>query len=297
MQKQRLILIIGIVLGIIAVFMIKVYLDQRERDLAERAKQLAEQDRANQSVVLIATRDIPVGAAIEKDMVDSKIVPNQYIQPQAVGALDRVQGMVAVSAIAKDEQITLPKLKYPQEERRGSSLLNVPPGKRAIAISVDNIASLVGMIRPNDHVDVIAMVPVPGTAPDGTQITQLVALPLFQDVLVLAVGDQTADEGGRYSKRAEKQEGSPLITLALGAQEANIIAFVHEQSKIRLTLRSPADSKIEKVAPANWDTVLQYAMPDLMSVQDAQKKMKPKVEEEYIEIYRGLSKEKLPLSK
>ena len=41
MQRQKLILIIGIVLGVIAVFLIKVYLDQQRRYIYEQEKQRA----------------------------------------------------------------------------------------------------------------------------------------------------------------------------------------------------------------------------------------------------------------
>jgi len=81
-----------------------------------------------------------------------------------------------------------------------------------------------------------------------------------------------------------------LITLALGSAEANLVAFVQEQGKMRLVMRSPADAKIEPVAPATWDSLFQYIMP--------QKEVQPTADtNEYIEVLRGLSKERMPLSK
>lgn len=295
MQRQRIILIIGIVLALIAVFMVKVYLDQQRRMVQEQTKKALAQIQANQAAVLVAKGDIPKGATIEPNMLATAVIPNQYVQPQAVTSLDRIAGMITVAPISKDEQITLSKLSPSRQVGVGGLAGATPVGKRAITISVDNIAALAGMIKPGDYVDVIARVDVPVETPEGKPATQAAIMPLFQNVLVLAVGQEIGakvEEAIRY-KKEEKKEVSGLITLALSPQEANLIAFVQEQGKIRLVLRSPADSQITPVQPASWETLFQYVMPKEVSKQ-------PEIKEEpvgYVEIYRGLSKEKIPLSK
>jgi pilus assembly protein CpaB len=298
-QKQKIIILaIGIILAIVAVFMITVYLNQQKQLMQEKAKMVVAQTLANQTSVLVAKDDIPRGATIEPDMLTAAIVPNEYLQPQVVTSTDRIAGMVTVAQFAKGEQITLSKLTQPKQQGGGGLAEMTPIGKRAITVSVDNIASLAGMIRPGDYVDVIAMVPVPVQTADGKQATQVAVMPLFQNVLVLAVGQDTSTvskEGAssRYKKAETTTETSPLITLALGPQEANLIAFVQEQGKIRLALRSPADSQVQQVQPASWDTLFQYIMP-----KDASK---PEAAEEaatsYVEVYRGLNKERVPISK
>jgi pilus assembly protein CpaB len=200
--------------------------------------------------------------------------------------------MITIAPVSKGEQITLSKLSYTRQA--GGLAEATPVGKRAITVSVDNLSSLAGMIKPGDYVDVIAMIPVPATGTDGKPTTQTAVLPLFQNVLVLAVGQeigQVISAESRY-KQAERSEPSPLITLALSPQEANLIAFVQEQSKIRLVLRSPADSKIEPVQITSWDTLFQYVMP-----KDISKTELPKEEGPFVEIYRGLNKERIILSK
>ena len=151
------------------------------------------------------------------------------------------------------------------------------------------------MLRPGDYVDVLAMIPIPMQTADGKQAAQLVVAPLFQNVLVLAVGRETgtvAKSADRYGAE-EKKESSPLITIALGPKEANLIAYVQEQSKIRLVLRSPADSKIESMMPTTLDSLLQYILPP--PPQKAEPVKEPA--KEYVEIYRGLNKEMIELSK
>ncbi len=296
MQRQRIILIIGAVLAIAAAFLIKVYLDQQRQFLQEQARKEAAKRQQNQVAVLVAKQDIPRGAVIQPELLEAKIFPTDYIAPQAVTSLDRIAGMVVVAPIEKDEQITLSKLALSRQT--GTLAEATPVGKRAITITVDNMAALGGMLKPGDYVDLVAMIPVPVQTPEGKQVTQIASVPLSQNVLVLAVGQEIGTAptaAGRYSQEGAQRKGeiSPLVTLALSPQEASLVSFVQEQAKIRLLLRSPADSQTQPLAPGNWDTVFQYFVPA------AKQEAKPKVEEkptQYVEIYRGLKREKIPIS-
>ena len=295
-MQRRLALIIGVVLSLLAIFMVKVYTDQQRRFVQQAAAQQLAKERANQSAVLVAKQDIGKGTLIDETMLEVAIIPNQYVQPNAVGSLDRIGGMVAAVPIAKGEQISASKLTSTQQATGGSLAMVTPIGKRAVSISVDNIASLAGMIRPGDYVDVVGMIPT-AMDPTGKEVRQVSMMPLFQNVLILAVGQDLGgvamEAGGRYRKE-EPKAPSPIVTLALSPQEASLIAFVQEQGKIRLILRSPADSQITAVAPANWDTLLMYLTP-----QEALRKAQPKPEapKKTVEVYRGLQKEVVPLSR
>ncbi len=286
-------MIIGVGTALIAVFMIQVYLKGQQRAIMEEAKRKLASAQANQVSVLVAKRDIPQGAAIDPASFEISIVPNQYVQPKAVTSLDRISGMVTVASISKGEQLTLSKLGYVGSKQPRGLAEATPIGKRAVTVAVDNIASLAGMVKAGDYVDVITVIAVPVMGPDGKQASQASVVPLFQNVLVLAVGQDTGVLAREDSRRRaeEKKESSPLITLALGPQEANLFAFVQEQGKIRLVLRSPADSQVQPVQPASWDMLFQYIMPPQAKTDVSEKKEAPSVE-----IYRGLKKEKITLS-
>jgi pilus assembly protein CpaB len=303
-MRKKLPLIIGIVLALVAAYLIKVYNDQQRQVILDDAKKRLEKIQAEQVPVMVAARDIPKGAPIDKDSVGVTIVPAPHVQPQAATSLDRISGMIAVVPISKGEQITLNKLMLAREVvNSGSLAMSTPMGKRAVTISVDSISAVGGMIRPGDYVDVVAMVAVPVTTAEGKQASQAAVVPLFQNVLILAIGQETAalpqSAEGRY-KKEEKRAESPAITLALNPQEANLLAFVQEQGKIRLSLRSPSDAKIEVVQPASWDTLFQYlnlAPREPQEVKPKQEKKPAEPEPVYVEIYRGLNKEKIPLSR
>jgi len=298
-QKQRIILIVaGVILGLIAMVMLNAYVNQQRTAVALQAKKTIEQIKANQVAVLVAKKDIPVGVAIASDMLDTQIIPTQYRQPQTVSSLDRIDGMITVAPISQGEQINLGKLTNSRKTSSGLAGMT-PMGKRAITVPVDNIASVGGMIRPGDYVDVIAMMPVPAITAEGKETAQVAVLPLFQNVLILAVGSNIGapePQEGRYKKEAGSAAGT--VTFALAPQEASLVAFVQEQGKIRLVLRSPADSKIEPIQPARWETLFQYISQYMPQAPRAEVNKPVEVApEEYVDVYRGLRKEKIPLSK
>lgn len=298
-EKQKLILISGIVLGIMAIVMTKMYLDQKQVDMTEKAKAAIANIQSNQTAVLVAKQDIPLGTVIEPGMFDTSIVPNKFVQPQAVTSLDRIAGMVTVAPISKGEQISLSKLTSERRPDSSGGLAGATPlGKRAVSIVADNIASLSGMIKPGNYVDVLTIIQTSMPGPDGKVTNQAVIIPLFQNVLVLAVGQNISGvptPTGRYAENAPaSSSGNTLITLALGPQEANLVAFVQEQGKMRLLMRSPADAKIEPLTPATWDSLFQYITPPKQKIDSVSK---PVDTTEYVEVLRGLNKEKVPLLK
>jgi pilus assembly protein CpaB len=292
LQKQQIILIVGIGLALIAIFMIKVYLDEQDRLAKLRAKQELEAIQANQTTVLIAKKDIEQGVVIDPSWLDAKILPNNLVESGAVKSVDRIAGMLTLAPISRGEQVTLDKLSF---KRSGDLASSTPVGKRAITINVDNASSLVGMIKTGDYVDVIALVNIPVQVIDGKAVTQLTSIPLFQNVLVLAVGQETgpqtpvAEQFARYGKQQAAPDSS-LITLALAPKEAGLLSFVQEQGKIRLVMRSPTDAKVEPMQLATWDTLFQYVLPPQQKVEEP----KPV---SFIEVYHGLQKEKVPVYK
>jgi len=279
--KKYLPLIIGGICGLIAVVLINNYIKQQ----TEEAKKIVAQSQKNLVTVVVAKQDIPAGATIKGAMLAEVTLNRSMVQPRAAVSIDRVVDKIAIAPIAKGEQVLLNKVTVSEET--GSLAMKVPSGKRAVTVSVDNISSVGGMIRPGDHVDIVGMVPIPTMNAEGKQVNQLATMPLFQDVLVLAVGQEFMSVSS--AKKEEKSTtASPVITFALSPQEANLIVFVQEQGKIRLVLRSPGDTQLQQVAPASWDTLFRTVMPQAFPQEKAAAPAKPK---KTVEIYRGLNKE------
>ncbi len=305
MQKKTIILIAAaVVFALLGILGVNQVVHQEKQKVVDDAKMAIQNIQENQSAVLVAKKSIPRGAMVTPDMLDVKIFPKNYIQPQAVTSADRIAGMMAVVPIEENDQITLNKLAFPKSSGALSDV--TPRGKRAISIQVDNIASLSGMIKAGDYVDVIALLAIPLNDGSGRTVAQPSVIPLVQNVKVLAVGRDVggaARETNRYQKDEGQTDANPLITLALTSQEAALIAFVQEQGRIRLILRSPSDSEVEPMQITSWDALFRYLVPPdkQASAASAQAEadaaaQKAKSAAGYVEVYRGMNKEKVPLS-
>ena len=300
-RKSLVLIVLAIIAGLLAAFLTQLYFQQKQQEIKIQARQELTQVQEMQASVLVANKEIPKGTTIEPGMLGTKVVPKEYVQPQAVSYAERIVGMVTAVPIAEGEQITLSKLVSAKQATVSSLAMATPIGKRAVSIQVDNISSLMGMIKPGDYVDVISFIPVPAQTADGKQVTQMAVAPLFQNILVLAVGRDLGAKASAESRyRKEESAGpSPLITLALTPQEANLMAFITEQGKVRLVLRSPADSQIEPIQLASWETLFQYLLPQLpaQAKEQAEEVMPVQERPREVEIYRGLKREMIAVSK
>lgn len=314
-MQNKVPLIIAAVLGVIAIFFANSYLKQREKEVAAQARLLKE---GKIEEVLTAREDIAKGTLIEEKMLALEKMPSKFIQPRAANSIDRVVGKFAVAPIAKGEQVLLNKIAVSVQEFTSLSY-RIPPTKRAITIPVDSISSVGGMIKPGDSVDILSVVPQTSQIEDK-QVTNLATVPLFQKVLVLAVGSDIGT-GLSASKDREKEKervSASTITIALTLKEATMLAFVQEQGKLRFVLRPSTDSETPVIQPANWDTLFMYLFPEeaqakmhAMKAEEEQKAMqadgkkagtKGFIEEvgpppAQVEIYHGSQREVVPLQK
>lgn len=305
-MNKRISLIIGGVLAILAVVLVRVYLNQQRQAIKMQEEQRAAQIQESQVTVLVANTDIPPGTILSAEMVDVAVASAYQVPPQTAGSYSQVVKKETVAPIAKGEPITLSKLASTRRSASRVSSLSktTPQGKRAITIPVDQIASVGGMVKPGDSVDVICSISVPTRRKSSKKKVEKkeVILSLFQNVLVLAVGTElSADDSSRYAtdKKGKKKKPATakMITLALSPSEANLIAFAEEQGKIQLVLRSPGDVQIEPVGPASWDTILQYL--DEEPPPPEKEAFVPDRPEKYqsgeVEVYHGLKREIMPI--
>lgn len=300
--QKKMPLIIAFASGILALALLRVYLQQKENALIRRVEQQIkiQAQQAQQSAVapaqqmvnvLIAQKDIPAQTPVTEGDLAFREIPVEYIQPGAVTSVGQAVGQITSVPIAAGEQLLRGKLLPPGKS--GQSLSEITPeGKRALTITVDRMADVAALFRPGDYVDVLAFI-TPPPAADGSKVAppgpKLVTL--SQDVKVLAVGSQLASlPGVSPALKAGEPKGasSGTITLALSPQEAVLISFVQEHGKIKLTLRSPEDNKRGSNQLVGWDTLLRYLYPSVPTEEPGA--------EETVEVYHGLNKEIMPLT-
>jgi pilus assembly protein CpaB len=286
--QKRFLLVIAAVAGIAAAMMVKVYLQKREVEMWERLKQQVQQTvKATQQpasppplkmgIVLVAKNNLPAQTPITSADIAIKELPENYIQPGAVTSLDQVIGQITSVPVGAGEQILKIKLLPPGNFAKSLSEIT-PSGKRAVSVQIANISDIISLIQPGNYVDAFALITPPTKADSANK-----SVYIGQRIEVLAVGNELVPTAS-----SKKSPAVGAVTLALTPQEAILFSFVQEHGKIKLVLRSPEDTKIEPIQPADWDTLLEYIYPATGTTMAG----KP----QSVEIYRGLKKETVSYS-
>ena len=225
MDKRMVNLIIGVVLGIVAIALIHNYITDQRRRIAR----LIEEGKAVE--VVVATRDIPRETTITADMVTLETVNRNTFQPGDLSSLSSAIGQFAEVDILRGQHINSNMVRSLGAARYLSQ--TVPSGFRAMTIPVNKISAVEGLIKPGDTIDVVGTFPIP--KPGGG--TTPVVITVFQGVRVLAVNRNIS----QY--RVEKTAGT--ITVALKPEDIKNFTYILEWGQVRLVLRAPLDTSQE----------------------------------------------------
>jgi pilus assembly protein CpaB len=176
------------------------------------------------TVVFVASQDVPARATISLEMIGEAKRPSTEVEPDFVKDPKEIVGKLALITMPKGATFTTSKLGNPNEG------LKVPPGMRAVSISIDKVKGVSGLIQPGDHVDVIA---VPRTNNTSRAAT------ILRGILVLAIGNTIETASGTPPPQFANME---TVTLSLTPRQADLIAAADIQTTLRLSLRSPNES-------------------------------------------------------
>ena len=192
--------------------------------------------------VVVAAKDIPVDIKIDPTHLTTTNMLPGALPEGHLSAPEQVLGKRLKEAVYKGETIAAKRLL----DDSASSLLSVTltPGKRAVAVRVDDIIGVSGFILPGSRVDVIS------TA--GGQ-----AHTVLRDIKVLTVGQTLSAEGGTL------RAGS--VTLEVDPLQAEILTDITEKGNVRLALRHQADREPAVASPTD-EPLLSLAVPLASSV-------------------------------
>ena len=126
----------------------------------------------------------------------------------------------------------------------------IQSGKVAVAIPVDSVASLNGLVRPNNYVDVIGTFNQPGS----TNI-ETITMTLMQNIRVLACG---TDMG--YQDVGRSGRGYSTVSLEVTHEQAKILIFSQKKGHLSLILRQHSDSTPDpNPKRINWNEFLKMS--------------------------------------
>ncbi len=154
-QKSVIPLIGGAIgLGIVAALMAMLYLNAKEAQL----KAKYEQDQSRTITVVVANKNIAKGMEITLADFSARAVPNEFVHDDAIypNDFERYVGRSIVANLGQGK--TLLKSFIDEDFPRDFSDI-IPLGKRAITVTVDDINSIGGYLRPGNRVDIYVNIP------------------------------------------------------------------------------------------------------------------------------------------
>lgn len=194
--------------------------------------------------VLVAVRRIERGAPLTEAMLTTKSIPAAYVDERQIraGEREKVLGLRAAEPVGVSQTLMWSDVLTTRDERRDLSAL-VQSGYRAITAPFTAMPTY-AMIRPGDFVDVIATT---ADSPNGGETPR--SRLLLQRVMVLAIGNTTADKGSDDSRSGPRTQ--PLLTLSLNLNDAQTLATAAgARDKLTVALRNPNDQRVnDSVSP------------------------------------------------
>ena len=188
--------------------------------------------------VVVAVKTINAHTSVTDDMITVKKLPAEAVNADAIRRKQDIIGKITNVQIETDEQILNGKLlKTGQNANINDLTAVIPKDKRAITIPVDDVAGISGFIKPGDFVDVLVILSV---QLNGQNAAQPASFYLLQNIQVLASGSNlSASQKTQYS----------TVTLAATPEQTLKLNYAATYGKIRLVLRSPADSTVQNITP------------------------------------------------
>lgn len=246
-MKRQIVLIISLVAGLIAAIMTRAYLTVVENEVKSEKARL--QKKYGVIEVLAFMHDMPSGAVLAKADFGRLKVPEMGLRGQAVMKtdLELVIGRKLLHGYKAEEVLFWSDVEGGDPRVKGLSA-DVKRQMRAMSINVNGAASVSGMIKPNDHVDVIGTFNFPddeGKIKRGDPVT----CTILQNVLVLATGKDTSKTQSREFGTVGGSNYS-TVTLEVTPREAEMLAFAEQiKGRLILTLRNRNDTSSEKELP------------------------------------------------
>jgi len=263
-MKRKIVLAVSAVAGLVAALLSYFYF--AAKDFEVKSLKDAINARYGTMEVLCFARDVPSGTALVKSDLGLKKVPAIGMRGQALTAENVVDvvGRKTLMRHTRGDVVFWADIEGGDPTTTGLSA-EIKRQMRAISINCSGSASVSGMVRPNDHVDVIGTFDFDNAAGHRNFVT----CTILQNVLVLATGAETSK-----SRRGTVglSQGYSTVTLEVTPREAEMLAFAEQiKGRLVLTLRNRNDTSYEKELPKVDFEKIRGEIEELNSKRQAQK--------------------------
>lgn len=222
--RTLLTMAVAILLGLVAVFLVRNYIGQAQRTPAQAA------GPGGVRPVVVAAAPIPRGAALSPNLLKVVNYPADAVPPGAVGTVAELgapgpNGRLSLRALNPNEPVLMSQVTGPGGKLTLAGV--VSPGMRAVSVRSNDVAGVAGFVLPGDKVDILL---TRQNADKGSPVTQVLA----ENVKVLGV-DQLADNS------ADKPVVAHVVTLEMTPDQADLVSLAQSVGSVTFTLRHVAD--------------------------------------------------------
>ena len=223
--RTLLTMAVAVVLGLVAVFLVRNYIGQAQRTPAQAAA-----GPAGMKPVVVAAAPIQRGAALAPNLLKVVAYPADAVPPGAVGSVAELgapgpNGRLSLRSLSPNEPILMSQVTGPGGKVTLAAVVN--PGMRAVTVRSNDVAGVAGFVLPGDRVDILLTRP---NGDQGSPVTQV----LGENVRVLGV-DQLSDDS------TDKPVVARAVTLEVTPDQADIVSLAQAVGSVSFTLRHVAD--------------------------------------------------------
>lgn len=223
--------------------------------------------------VILAMKDLPIGAIVGEQDVRTVDWPGDAIPPGFLSVPEEVVGRGVITPVKLNEPLLEGKL-APRGAGGGITTI-ITDGMRALSVRVDDVVAVAGFVIPGTRVDVLLT-----KAVGGETITRAI----LQNVQILAAGQsiQTDAEG--------KPQTVAVITVLLSPDQAELLTLAANQGRIQMTLRNALDTLQIVTRGARSDALLSVGRRTSSPTRprvSAQAATLPRQTETIIEVFKG----------
>ncbi len=233
-------LIVAIALGIAAAIGVRSYLKSQQSRIEQEYKPVR---------VAAARGLVEAGKELTREMVTMQEVPARMLSRDMIAEneLDRYLGREVTRDIGAGTQIRVGH--FLSREPRRVAAQRLAEGQRAIAIAVDATSGIAGLVRPGDHLDILATT-VRARRKGGGLSSEPETWKVLSDVTVLAVDDRMGEAAPGLADYRGYRRGYSSFTLAVTPLEAQLLAYLKDNSKLTFALRPRSELGEKQSVPA-----------------------------------------------
>ena len=288
-RSNRLIILVGVLLAVLAFVAIVILLNQR-------GEAAAPEDVT--ATVLVATQDIAIGDPVTPDAVEEQQIDPEAVQGTPLTSSTAVSGQPALFPIPTGSQVTAEAIGIGSTVTTNIAAL-LEPGEKAISFQVDRVTGLDFLVKPGDYIDIVvagtvdvvqetadsAANPDENAAPRFEAVAgledQRTVKAILQDKRVLYVSSTRAiapepvdaDNDGVADPEQPEQAvvDSVIIVFAGTAQDAELVKFAQrdlgEVGFLSAIVRHVDDDAIEETIGITFDQLVsEYGVriPDIV---------------------------------